>query len=235
MIPTLLSPLTQNPLYHSFADGRTIAGVPNFWNVVSNAAFVLVALYGLLALRSRTAFIETWERWAYGLLLLGTLGVAAGSAYYHWQPSNDRLFWDRLPMAIVFTSLIASTIGERVSSRAGRLLLVPLLVLGVGSVVEWRWTGDLRLYGLVQFGAMAAVAVMVLRFAPKYTEERGIWLLGLFYGLAKVLELGDQAIGDVVATGGHPWKHVCAAVGMGFYVRAVIKRGPLPGGRGSEG
>lgn len=72
---------------------------------------------------------------AYELLLLGTAGVAAGSAYYHWSPSDRRLFWDRLPMAIVFTSLVASIVGERVGSEAGRRLLFQLIILGAGSVL----------------------------------------------------------------------------------------------------
>jgi len=47
----LLPPIPQNPLYHSFADQRTIWGVPNFWNVVSNLPFLAVAVIGLKALR----------------------------------------------------------------------------------------------------------------------------------------------------------------------------------------
>jgi hypothetical protein len=42
----LLAPIHQDPGYH-FADQRTILGLPNFWNVVSNAPFLLVALWGL--------------------------------------------------------------------------------------------------------------------------------------------------------------------------------------------
>ena len=220
--------IQQDPRYHLFADARALYGVPNFWNVVSNAGFLLVALYGLKAFRSsRTAFSDVWERVAYALVLLGTAGVAVGSAYYHSHPDDAHLFWDRLPMAVVFTSLVASTIGERLSSRAGRLLLAPLLVLGMGSVFEWRWTGDLRLYALVQFGAMVALLVMIVRYSPKYTEERGVWYLGLFYVVAKVLESFDRQIGEVLMTGGHPWKHVAAAVAMGFYVRSVVRREPV--------
>ena len=37
-----LPPLPQDPTYHAFADRRTFFGIPNFWNVCSNLAFVLV-------------------------------------------------------------------------------------------------------------------------------------------------------------------------------------------------
>src|SRR5882724_2186688 len=93
-----LPPVTQNPIYHAFADARTLHEIPNFWNVVSNLPFVLIAAYGLKALRSPAAFLHPWERLAYAILLFGTAAIAAGSAYYHWHPTDERLFWDRLPM-----------------------------------------------------------------------------------------------------------------------------------------
>jgi hypothetical protein len=128
-------PITQNPQYHAFADHRTLFGVPNFWNVISNLPFFIVALCGIKALRSHTAFCETWERVAYCALLAGTFAAGFGSTYYHLHPDDHRLFWDRLPMTVVFMSLVASTIGERVSMNAGKRLLRPLISLGLGSVL----------------------------------------------------------------------------------------------------
>ena len=88
----ILPVVSQNPHYHAFADDRTILGVPNFWNAFSNVPFVLVALYGVKALRSRTAFVHPWERIAYIALLIGTAAVGLGSAYYHLHPDDQRLF-----------------------------------------------------------------------------------------------------------------------------------------------
>jgi len=39
--------ITQDQAYHFFGDNRTILGIPNFWNVVSNLPFALVGLLGL--------------------------------------------------------------------------------------------------------------------------------------------------------------------------------------------
>ena len=189
---------------------------------MSNLPFLLVAFYGLRAFRSTTAFLDRWERDTYGLLLLGTAAIGLGSAYYHWHPNDEMLFWDRLPMAVVFMALVASTVRERVGKR----LLTPLLMLGVASVVDWRWTGDLRLYVLVQFGAMAVVIFLAWRFPSRYSDTHGLVWLAAFYILAKALEAGDQMLGRVMATGGHPWKHLAAAVTMWGYVRAVSGRAP---------
>ncbi len=42
-----------------------------------------------------------------------------GSAYYHLVPDNDRLMWDRLPMAAAITALVAATL-SRARERPGR-------------------------------------------------------------------------------------------------------------------
>ena len=38
----LLPPILQDQSYHRFADERTLFGIPNFWNVVSNVPFIAV-------------------------------------------------------------------------------------------------------------------------------------------------------------------------------------------------
>ena len=73
-----------------------------------------------------------------------------GSAYYHWNPSNGTLFWDRLPMALTFMAILTVAAEERVSTKTGAILLWPLLALAVFSLLLWRWTDDLRLYGWVR-------------------------------------------------------------------------------------
>ena len=83
------------PNYYNFADQRALWGVSNFWNVVSNLPFLLVALWGLRAVGSRAAFVEKWERTAYRILLIAVALIAVGSSYYHVWPDNARLFWDR--------------------------------------------------------------------------------------------------------------------------------------------
>ncbi len=43
----LLPPVGQDPEYHNLADRRVIAGIPNFFDVVSNVPFLLVGVLGL--------------------------------------------------------------------------------------------------------------------------------------------------------------------------------------------
>ena len=44
-------PIAQDTRLHAYADDRAALGVPNFFNVVSNVAFLLVGLAGLFARR----------------------------------------------------------------------------------------------------------------------------------------------------------------------------------------
>jgi hypothetical protein len=227
----LLPPIHQDPKYHAFADQRTIWNVPNFWNVLSNLPFLMVAIWGLRAFRNRKAFLQQWERAAHSILLLGVALVAFGSSYYHAWPDDATLFWDRLPMTLVFMSLLATTIGERISMRGGRLLLFPLLAIGAGSVIAWRFSGDLRLYGIVQFYPMLALPLLLILFPPRYSGALGTWAMIAFYGLAKILEFFDRQIADVLSTGGHPWKHLAGAAAMLCYVTAVSNRRPVTDAR----
>jgi hypothetical protein len=70
-----LPPIHQDPNYHNFADRRTLLGVPNFWDVAANAAFLVAAAIGVGALKSRSAFKETWERSAFAVSLVGIVMV----------------------------------------------------------------------------------------------------------------------------------------------------------------
>src|SRR5215470_6021077 len=120
-VALLLPPFPQPQSYHDFADQRIWLGVPNFGDVISNLAFAIVGMFGLRFVLRNTgtnqsrAFREVREKWPYGVMFFGLVMTAFGSAYYHLAPNNARLVWDRLPMTVVFMSLVAALITERIS------------------------------------------------------------------------------------------------------------------------
>jgi len=226
-------PITQDqvlPNYHHFADQRTLWGVPNFWNVLSNLPFLLVALWGWRAAASPSAFLDQWERTAYRILLLSLALIALGSGYYHAWPQDSTLFWDRLPMAMAFMALLASTIGERISPRAGQALLFPLLAAAILSVLYWKFAGDLRLYALIQFYAIAALPLMITLFPPRYSGTPGILAMVALYCLALTLDRADHSLAALLPTGGHPGKHLAAAAAIFAYAHTIAHRRPLNAG-----
>lgn len=237
----LHAPIPQRQGYHHFADQRALLGIPRCLDVLSNAAFLLVGLLGLrFVFRGGTpgavnAFICRSERWSYAVFFLGVTLTAFGSAYYHLAPDNSRLLWDRLPMTIAFMTFLAAMIAERISVSAGLRMLIPLLALGLASAVYWEWSelhgaGDLRLYGLVQFYPIVAIAILFALFPARYTGGAKLLAVAGLYALAKVFEHFDTQI--LAATGvvsGHTLKHLSAGLAVYLILDMLTKRRPTDG------
>ena len=222
----LLPPIPQDPSYHQFADQRTILGVPNFWNVVSNLPFLAVGAAGLRRFRTDPATV---------VFFLGVFLTGVGSSYYHWNPNDDTLFWDRLPMTLSFAAILALVVKERASERAGAPLLWPALATGLFSLLLWRWTDDLRLYFWVQFFPGLAVVLLFLLYPPKYSGTFYWVVAGLLYALAKVFEFTDKAIysaGNLLS--GHTLKHLAAAGACFAILRYFQTRRPILQGEGAR-
>ena len=206
-----LDPFGQSQGYHRFADQRAFLGVPNFLDVSSNLAFLLVGAAGIaFSFSDRTGSL----RIAWLTFFIGVALVSAGSAYYHVSPNDQTLVWDRLPITLAFMGLLAAVLGESVSERLGRLILAPAVLLGLASVLYWRGFDDVRLYYWIQLLPLLIVPVVLALFPSRYTRR---WLLLLALGvyvLAKISEACDAAV--FASTGqlfsGHTLKHLLAAL-----------------------
>jgi hypothetical protein len=226
-VAALVPPIPQPPAYHLAADQRACAAVPNCANVLSNVPFVIIGLLGLVATRhlgTESRLVNPWVRWPYVALFGGVTLTGFGSAYYHLSPDNARLVWDRLPMTLGFMGLVTALLAERVSVRLGRWLFAPLLAVGAISVLYWYWTethgaGDLRIYGLVQFGSLFTVVLLLVLYPARQPGTRYLVAGLAAYAVAKVFELADAAVfaaGGIVS--GHTLKHLAAAVGAACLV-----------------
>jgi hypothetical protein len=228
----------QSQDYHRFADTRALLAIENAADTLSNVAFLLVGVLGLAFLwRERAAggtqrFSSLQEMWPYWVFFLGVALTSVGSAYYHLVPDDARLVWDRLPMTVAFMSLLAAIIAERINVRAGNIVLVPLVVLGVASVVYWRasalaGTENLRPYLAVQFGSIAVILAIALLYRSRYTHGAAIFAVAAAYGAAKVLEVFDREVFELGHwASGHTLKHLAAAVGIYLLLRALQLRRP---------
>ncbi|HYC44025.1 MAG TPA: ceramidase domain-containing protein [Burkholderiales bacterium] len=218
---TAVPPIPQDPAYHLLADTRTCLGIPNFGNVFSNAAFLVIGFIGLrhCILHRVDGASRSWT-----LFFFGTLLVAFGSGYYHWSPDNVTLAWDRLPMTIAFMALFSALIAEHVRPDIERTLLRASIAIGILSVVWWRYTDDLRLYAWVQFGPMLVIVFLLFAYRGRYGHRVYlVWALA-FYMLAKVAEFGDVAIYEITgnAISGHTLKHLLAAVAP-YFVYVMLR------------
>ncbi len=226
-----VAPIPQDPAYHNFIDTRLLFGVDNFWNVASNLPFLLVGAAGLYFIhRHRSAVCVPGLESAYYVFFVGIFLTAFGSGYYHLVPGNGTLVWDRLPMTIGFAGLFSIIVGEFVSIRVARRLLLPLLVVGLASVAFWAWTeargaGDLRPYAIMQFLPMLLIPVILLSYRPVTGTARYFWWMFVFYFIAKLFEQFDAAIfgiGNLIS--GHSLKHVAAALTPATFLYALSLR-----------
>ena len=230
----LVPPVSQDLKYHNFVDQRNFAGIPHFWNVVTNIPFLVIGIIGFFKIQKRelTGILPELFR-AYLAFFMGLVLIGLGSGYYHLNPSNSTLVGDRMAITITFMSFLVLIIGESISTKTASRLLFPLIFLGLASVIYWNITenlgmGDLRFYALVQFLPMLLIPLMLLFYGSCLSGRRWIFAIIMVYGIAKIAEFYDQQIYDLIGFSGHALKHIIAAFGAflflkGLEVRKLIK------------
>ena len=216
----ILSPIEQEQAYHNFSDEDTILNVPNFWNVISNLPLLIVGLLGIFNLR-----LIANENIQYLVFFLGIALVSIGSSYYHVNPNDSTLVWDRIPMTIAFMALSSIVISEFIDFKNGRLILFPVLLLGLLSVLYWVKFNDLRFFALVQYFPMLAIPVILIFFKSDYDLTIGYWFLLLAYIIAKLFEHFDYQVHSYLELiSGHTLKHIAAAIGVFALLNTYIRR-----------
>ncbi len=216
-----IKPIPQDLTYHLFADTRKLLGINNFFDVLSNLPFFFVGIIGL------SYTLSNWipkSSWAWFILFSAIALVSVGSAYYHFNPNNQTLVWDRLPMAIVFMALFVVVIGDYIDTRLQYWLLIPMCLLGVFSVIYWNMTDDLRLYAWVQFVSLGLMLIIMFMYQPNNFQTKFLIYAFVFYALSKLTEHFDIEIfnytSDILS--GHTIKHLLAAVST-FYFYILMK------------
>lgn len=226
----LMKPVPQNLAYHNFADSVIWMGVNNFLNVFSNLPLLIVGVIGLSYLRR--SGVKKAIRIIYFVLFTGIILTGLGSAYYHFNPNNNSLVFDRIPMTIVFMAFLSAVVAECINERFGRLLLFPLVLVGIFSVFWWHYTelrgnGDLRFYGFIQFYPVLIIPVILLMFPSLLNLKVWrslLWVVG-WYVIAKVFERFDGEIYKLTGfLSGHSLKHFAAAVATWYMVVMFYKK-----------
>jgi len=133
-------------------------------------------------------------------------------------------------MTIGFMSLISIIISEYFSPPLGKKLLLPFLLLGIGSVAYWVRTeslgaGDLRPYAIVQFLPMLLIPLTIILYKTRSDLGRYIWWMIGFYVAAKVAEqLDDQLYAVGNAMSGHTLKHLLASLAPASLLYGLVHR-----------
>ena len=213
--------LAQPQSFHDYADQRPWLGLPHAADVLSNLPFLAIGAIGLhFVLRgwkqgSRGAFSGQQTAWPYALLFAGVTLTAFGSAWYHAQPNDATLLWDRLPMALGFAGLVAGTLTDRAPQRILQWLLA-FATVGAGTVVYWYVSGNLVPYLVMQVGFIATALIATAWITPRYTHAKRVYAAAGLYAVAVIFERLDHQVYALLGgwISGHTLKHVfaCAAI-----------------------
>lgn len=218
----------QPPDYFPFADRRTLLGIPNALDVLSNGGFALAGAWGLLSLVRRVELVDRRERIPWFVLFAGVALTSVGSAWFHLRPDDARLVWDRLPMTLGFSGLFAAILVERASVRLGLWALAPIAAVGAATVFYWRMSGNLAPYLVVQFYPLAAILLLLTLCPARYGRGVDLPIAIGWYLLAKVAEMNDERLFRALRlVSGHTLKHILATVGAGWLVGMILRRRPL--------
>jgi hypothetical protein len=224
-------PIPQLPNYHAFADRREVFGIPHWGDVISNAGFAFVGIWGLRVLvTSRRIAPERAGSLGYGVFFISLLLTAFGSSFYHWAPDNDRLVWDRLPIALACAGLLAAVRAESKRSTNEVAWTTALALVAVSSVFWWQVTetvgqGDLRPYLLLQGLPLVLIPLWQANAGASRTTRAAFGAAVLLYVVAKVAELSDHAIyAQLGLISGHTIKHVLATISAAILVAQLAWR-----------
>lgn len=221
---------------HDFVDQRMAWGIPHAMDVLSNAPFALLGVWilalvyaanqriaGLGAAYAGTSahaqagrLARAWPAWRDAVVVFGVglLCTFVGSGYYHWQPDNAGLLWDRMGMAVAFAGMLSLVVCDRVDAKAGRAVLYSLGLLAPAAVLWWAHSHNVWPWAVVQLGGVLAIAVMA--WAPRHDKAMpalNVWAVIACYAVAKVTEGADGWIFAATQQwiSGHTIKHVMAA------------------------
>ncbi len=163
------------------------------------------------------------------MLFAGILLTGVGSSYYHWNPNDDTLLWDRLPITLCLHGDIRlCDRGARECDGRRRPVVAAARASACSGLLVWRWTDDLRLYAWVQFFPCIALPVLFLLFPAKYTGTSYWIIAAALYVLAKLAEYQDRTIysaGSIMS--GHTLKHLLAAAACFAILRYFQTRRPI--------
>ncbi len=134
-------------------------------------------------------------------------------------------------MTIGFMGLFAALLGEYVHVSLTRYLLLPLILIGISSVLVWYGYDDLRLYAWVQFMPLLVIPAMLCLYRKSYSHSHLLVLALFCYVIAKLLEAFDAEIFAFLQNeiAGHAIKHVFAAIGSAMILWMLRVRNYLPG------
>jgi len=187
--------------YHDFADKRTIYGIPNMMNVVSNI-FVLIPILYLLRKQSRVSLLVC-------IILLQRLT----SVYYQLSPSDDRLVWDMI--------FIATGISVVLSMFIHVQYIIILYIICIISIIYWKITHNFIPYII----SIYCIPIYLILTCHNKKICNIVYIL-VFVSILKLLfEYSDSYIYQLTnkRISGHSLKHVTTSIELSLVIIILLR------------
>tara|TARA_B100001175_G_scaffold246077_1_gene212721 strand:+ start:557 stop:1309 length:753 start_codon:yes stop_codon:yes gene_type:complete len=220
-------PIPQPQSYHDFADDREFLNIPNALDVMSNLVIVFPGLVGLAFVHERRndPFVSDDETSIHITIFAGMVLTFAGSVWFHLEPNDSTLLWDRLGMTIVIGSSISLMINDFWDRELAGRIHIPIILASIISLLWWPVFDDLRLYFIVKHHPFILLPIFLIYGTRVYDKISGyFWGLSMFI-LATIFEFADTAIYDMTGfISGHTLKHIAAGIGLWFLMAMIRDR-----------
>lgn len=220
LLAIFLPAIAQNQNYHNFIDQRTFFGIKNTSNTLSNLAFIMVGLWGLINFyKNKYIKISNSFSVLLNLFFISIILTGLGSSYYHLSPNDFTLVFDRLALSLVFAVVLAMLASIRISERSGFHTLAELIILAPLSVLLWNYNGNLTPYAVLQFGGIIII-VLTLLLTKAQKQSPCFASLIILYGFAKLAEFYDVEIFKLSQNliSGHTLKHLIGALAVLIFI-----------------
>ena len=224
-------PIPQPQEYHDFADDREFWSIPNTFDVMSNLVIIFPGIVGLAFVHERrgSSDIPVDETSIHITLFAGMILTFAGSVWFHLDPNDSTMLWDRLGMSVVIGSCISLIINDMLDRNLAAKIHIPILLASIISVIWWPVFDDLRIYFIVKHQPFIIFPILLLFGTRLYNKISGYyWGLSMF-ALATLFEFTDQLIFNLTGfISGHTLKHISAGIGLWFLMVMVRDRQKIP-------
>ena len=220
LLAIFLPAIAQNQNYHNFIDQRTFFRIKNASNTLSNLAFIVVGLWGLINFyKNKYIKISNSFSVLLNLFFISIILTGLGSSYYHLSPNDFTLVFDRLALSFTFAVILAMLANIRISERSGFHTLAELIILAPLSVLLWNYNGNLTPYAVLQFGGIIII-ILTLLLTKAQKQSPCFTSLIILYGFAKVAEFYDVEIFKLSQNliSGHTLKHLIASIAVLVFI-----------------
>jgi len=215
--------------YYQFADSREFIGIPNGLDVMSNLALLYPAILGLALLQERGKNDYQYRDDIEPIILYsffsGMVLTFLGSVWFHLDPTDSTLMWDRLGMTIVLACYATLLISDFVSIEMAKKVHYPLIALGLLTIIYWLVAGDLRPYFIFKHQPIILIPILLVYGTKYYDRTKDYFWSFIFVILASTVESYDIEIFEtIIFISGHTLKHIFAGTALWFVFKMIQQR-----------